>query len=75
MWRFASLTLILCVGCASNDGYISDDGVWGDLASRMSSTPRYAPQSPISSPAFYPDMVAGKSPDGVDPAVAASGKR
>jgi hypothetical protein len=75
MWRYAALTFLFCVGCASNDAYVCEDGVWGDFASRLSSAPRYAPQSPTSSPAFYPDMVAVKSADGSDAAVAASGKR
>jgi hypothetical protein len=57
MGRLAALlTLTLCVGCSSTESYLSEDGIWGDLGSRFSSTPRYAPTSPVSSPAFYPDL-------------------
>jgi len=64
MGRLAALlALTLCVGCSSTEGYLSEDGIWGDLGSRFSSAPRYAPTSPVSSPAFYPDLTAKNSPD------------
>ena len=63
MRRLAVLVLTLCVGCAGKGGYVSEDGMWGDMATRFSTAPRYAPTSTTSAPAFYPDMVVGKSPD------------
>ena len=73
MGRLAAFVLTLCVGCAGNETYLTDDGIWGSMASRFSSAPRYAPPSTTSSPAFYPDMVVGKSPDAPTTATAALG--
>ena len=76
MGRLGALLLTLCVGCAGNETYLTDDGIWGSMAARFSSAPRYAPTSTTSSPAFYPDMVVGKSPDAPSPAtVAPNGKQ
>ena len=73
MRRLAAFVLTLCVGCAGNESYLTDDGIWGGMAARFSSAPRYAPTSTTSSPAFYPDMVVGRSPDAPTTATAAPG--
>lgn len=75
MGRLGALLLTLCVGCAGNETYLTDDGIWGGMAARFSSAPRYAPTSTTSSPAFYPDMVVGESPDEPSPATVAQGGR
>ena len=75
MARLAVLMLALCAGCASSETYLTDDGIWGGMAARFSSAPRYAPTSTTSSPAFYPDMVVGESPDAPSPATVAQGGR
>ena len=67
MGRIATLlALTFCVGCSSTEGYLSEDGVWGDLGARFSSAPRYAPPSAVSAPAFYPDPAAQTPLDAPD---------
>jgi hypothetical protein len=62
MWRTAAFILILCAGCANKEGTLLEDSVWGDLGSRLSPTPHYAPSTTVSSPAFYPDLAPTPPP-------------
>ncbi len=51
-----------CSGCASAEGTLLEDSVWGDLETRLSPNPRYTPSSTVSAPAFYPDLAPPAQP-------------